>query len=139
MAVTSTPIFPQAVKNTAITILPATASAFVTAYTGGTNGSKIENWLISSTDTTTRDLQVSFTIAAATNLVTTINIPVNSGNTNAIPCINMLTQTQLPGLARDSNGNPYLYIASGTTLQISSTTTVTAAKVITSIVQAGDY
>lgn len=139
MAVTATPIFPQTIKNTAITILPATASAFVTAYTGGTNGSKVENWIISSTDTTTRDLQVSFTISAATNLMTTINIPVNAGNTNAIPSINMLTQTQLPGLARDSNGNPYLYIASGTTLQISSTTTVTAAKVITSIVQAGDY
>lgn len=139
MAVTATPIFPQTIKNTVKTILPADTSAFVTAYTGGANGSKIESWYVSSTDTSTRDLQVSFTISAATNLITTINIPINSGNSTSIPVTNMLTSAQWPGLCRDSNGNPYLYIASGTTLQISCTTTVTAAKVITSIIQAGDY
>ncbi len=51
----------------------------------------------------------------------------------------MLTHAQLPGLAKDSNGNPYLYLASGTTLQIAAAVTVTAAKVITSVVIAGDY
>lgn len=139
MAVTSTPIFPQTIKNTTVTIVNTDAQAFKVAYIGGSNGSKIESWIISSTDTSARDIQVAFTISGINYLISTVSIPINSGNTNAIIPINMLNQIQLPGLAKDANGNPYLYLANGTNLTISATTSVTAAKTITSIVQAGDY
>lgn len=139
MAVTATPIFPQTIKNSVVTIVNADASGAKTVYTAGTNGSKIESWIISSTDSVARDLQIFMVISATSYQMTTINIPINAGNTNAIVPVNILAHAQFPGLAKDSNGNPYIYLASGTSLTISSTTTVTSPKVIYSMIQGGDY
>lgn len=141
MAVVATPIFPQLITNSVITLVNATSTGLVTAYTGGANGSKIEMWNVSSTDTAARYLQIWFTISATSYLMTTIAIPINAGNsgTGVIASVNVMSNSSWPGLPRDSNGNPYIYIASGTTLQISVVAAVTAAKTITSCIHAGDY
>ncbi len=139
MAVTATPIFPQSIKNVTKTILNADGTAWVTAYPGGTNGSKIEGVYVSSTDTAAHDLQMSITIGAGTSLYTTINIPIGAGNTGTVPAINILASAQLASLPKDSNGNPYLYIGNGNSLQFSSVVAVTAAKTLQIITIAGDY
>lgn len=140
MAVTATPIFPQTLTNGVKTIIAADAQNAKIATSAGTNGSKVESWLISSTDTSARDVQIFLAISSVSYLLTTITIPAGAGNTASVPPINILgAGTQFPGLARDSNGNPYIYLAPGATLIIIALTTVTAAKTIFSVIQQGDY
>lgn len=141
MAVTATPIFPQTIVNSPVTIVNADASNKKTVYTGGTNGSKVENILITNTDTVAYLLQFFFTISATDYLIASVNIPASSGNLATVVCVNpMATSTSWgPALNLDANGNPYLYIANGTTLKAASTTTVTAAKTITIVAQGGDF
>ena len=141
MAVTATPIFPQTITNEVITITNSTGTGLVTAYTGGTNGSKVEFWSVSSTDTAARYLQIWFTISATSYLLSTIAIPLTSGDgaSGTVANINVLNNAYFVGLPKDSNGNPYLYIANGTTLQISVVTAVTSGKTITSVIHGGDF
>jgi hypothetical protein len=139
MAVTSTPIFPQAIKNTAITILNSDAQTYKTAFTGGTNGSRIEGWFVSSTDTSNRDITINFTISATNYQISQISIPLSAGTVNSVPAVNILQSAQIPNIQKDSSGNPYLYVASGTTVTINAPVTVTSAKTITSVIQAADY
>jgi hypothetical protein len=139
MAVTATPIFPQTITNGLVQIANADAQNLKTIYTAGTNGSKIENILVSSTDSSARDVQFSIVASAVTYIIGTISIPANSGNTNALPVINVLGNSQIPSLSRDSNGNYYLYLSNGSVLKASALTTVTAAKVISIFAQGGDY
>lgn len=139
MAVTATPIFPQTIKNTTITIVNADAQAYKTAYTGGANGSKIESWFVSSSDTSNRDITINFTISATNFQIAQISIPLTAGTVNTIPAVNILQSAMLPNVQRDAAGNPYMYIASGTTLTINAPISITTAKTITSTIQGGDY
>lgn len=139
MTTTATPIFPQAITSPSVQILPADTTALKTLYTAGTNGSKIENIIATNTDSAAAyGLQLSVTTGATTYLLGTINVPLSAGNTTAAPAISLLNSTNLP-TAKDSNGNPYLYLASGSVLKVNSLTTVTAAKIVSITVNGGDY
>lgn len=139
MAGTATPIFPQTIRNDKQTILPADTTSVKSVVVAGSNGTKIEALNVSMTDTTTRDIQLYVTISATNYLLGTVNIPLSSGNTNAVPSVDILRSSQLPSLAYDSNGNKYLYLASGSTLSVACTTTVTTAKQITVFSQGEDF
>lgn len=139
MAGTATPIHPQTVKGLVAQILPADASTLKTLVTGATNGTKIESINVTSTDTTTRDIAIWMTISAVSYLLGTVNIPITAGNTNAIPSVDILRSLQIPSLAFDAYGNKYLYVPSGATLQVSSLSTVTAAKALQFYAQGGDF
>jgi hypothetical protein len=139
MAVTSTPIYPQAIVNAAAQIVNATGSALVTLVTGGTNGTKIESLNVSSTDTSARDIQLWMTISAVNYLLGTVSIPANAGNVNNIVSVDILRNIQIPSLAYDNNGNKYLYVASGAVLSIAALTTVTSAKAIAALAQGGNF
>lgn len=141
MVVTATPIFPQTIVNTPVTIVNADSTNKKTVYTGGTNGSKVENILVTNTDTAAYTLQFFFTISATDYLVASVNIPASAGNLSTVNSINPLATTTNwgPALNLDSNGNPYLYIANGTTLKAAVTGAVTAAKTMTILAQGGDF
>lgn len=146
MAGTSTPIFPQTIKNYAVQILPADTTALKTVVTGATNGTKVEMINISSTDTAARDVQFFLNDGTTSYLLCTLPIPANSGNTNALLAQGLLasltgTFPYLPffQFPLDSNGNRYVYVASGWTLKAAVLTTVTAAKAISIVAQAGDF
>lgn len=139
MAVTATPIFPQLIKNYVAQILPADVSNKKALVTGATNGTKIEAITVASTDTAARDVQLIMTISAVDYILSTASIPANSGNTNALPAIDILRHAQWPGLSYDSNGNRIIYVASGAVLNIKALTTVTAAKEIDALAIGGDY
>lgn len=145
MAGTATPIFPQTIKNYAVQILPADTTTLKTLVTGATNGTKVEMVNMGSTDSSARDVQFWMTISAVNYLIATVNIPANAGNTNAIQALSLLTSAAstpfLPffQFPMDSNGNRYLYVASGSVLKVACLTTVTAAKELDFLVQAGDF
>lgn len=139
MTVTATPIFPQTIQTPVAQILPATASNLVTLYTAGANGSKIENIIATNTDTAAAYAITLTVVVSATNyIIGTVNVPLSSGNTTAAPSINLLNNTSI-NLAKDSNGNPYIYLASGAVLKVNSGTTVNTGKVLSFTAMGGDY
>lgn len=139
MAVTATPIYPQTHKNAVLSIVNATGTSVTTLYAAGTNGSKVEGIYVTSTDTSARDLAIYYVVSATNYQLGQISIPITAGTLNTAPSINLLTSTQLSGLPRDVNGNPYLYLASGTTLSIAAPVAVTTAKAINIIAQIEDF
>jgi hypothetical protein len=139
MPVVATPIFPQTIKAIPQQILPATASALVTLYSGGTFGSRVDNIVVTSTDTTNRDLQFYITSGGVDYLVATMQAPQGAGNTNGVYPVSVFQSLPFAFLNFDPNGNKYLYLDSTNVLKVKSTTTVTAAKVIQFVTQGGDY
>lgn len=139
MANSNVPMFIQTIKNWPAQILPADTTTLKTVVTGGSQGSKVEQLNVTSTDTSARDMALWWTISATNYLIGTISIPITAGFTNAIPTVNLLRNSQIPGVKIDANGNPYLYVASGTVLAVSTLTTVTAAKAIQITGEGGDF
>lgn len=139
MAVTATPIFPQALNVTPQTIVNGDGTTAKTVFTAGSNGSKLEVMNISSTDTSNRDVAIYLTRSAVNYLLTTIKILANSGNNNAIPATDCMKNAQIPSLSIDAAGNRFLLLKSGDTVSVAATTTVTAAKTITIITNGADY
>lgn len=137
---TATPIFPQTVKQGAVQILPADTTSLKTIYTAPANGSRVDNILITSTDTSSKDIQLVVTISSTDYVLGTIAVPANSGFTNSVVSLNMLAHSNLTSaLNSDNNGNKYLFLASGSILKIKALTTVTAAKAINVVAQIGDF
>lgn len=139
MAGTATPIYAQLIVDKPVQILPADTTTLKTIVAGGTNGTKIESLIVTSTDTSARDVALYKTISAVDYLLGTVSIPITAGFTNAIPSIDLLNNPQIPGLSTDAFGNKYIFVASGTTLKIAALITITAAKAISVIASGGDY
>lgn len=139
MAVTSTPIFPQAIQSTTAQISNASGTTPVTIYTAGANGSKIENIICSNTDTAASySVQLSITNGANTNIIGTINVPLSSGTATTASAVSLINSANLP-TAKDSNGNPYIYLAASCTLKAASLTTVTSGKFLEITTNGGDF
>jgi len=130
MAVTATPALPQNPVSGKVQILPADTSSLKTVATGGTNGTKIVALIASSTDTTARDVQWGITRSAVFYPIATKTVPITSGFVAGTPSVALLNVTDAPGLPLDADGQPYLFLQSGDTLQAKSLTTVTTAKEI---------
>ena len=139
MAVNNIPVFLALPKSGHVQILPADTSSLKTAYTGGTNGSKIIGILVSSTDTSARDLQVGITASAVTYPLGTKTIAITAGTVAGTPAVNMLDPAVIVGLPVDNDGDPFIFLASGETLDLHTLTTVTAAKAINITVLAEDF
>ena len=139
MAGTATSIFPQTIKSTVQQILPADTTTVKSLYVGATNGSRIENIIITSTSASLRDLVFYITVGGTDYLLTTVSCPVNAGATNAIFPLNLFSNVALQFLNSDPSGNRYLYLDSNATLKCKTTLTLLASTAITFHVQAGDY
>jgi ribosomal protein S11 len=142
MAVTATPIYPQTLTNTPITIVNATGSSAVTAYTGGANGTKLEAIYVTNTDSSAAyAINVFIKQSSTSYLLGTVNVPLSSGNTTSASTINLLSSSGNLGavLPKDSNGNPYIYLSSASSVTVASTTTVTSAKTLTFLAQGEDF
>jgi hypothetical protein len=139
MAVTSTPVFVQTPKNTQITIVAADASTNKTVCTAGTNGTKVTALWVTSDDTSARIIQWKITRSAVTVLCGSTNVATLAGTDGVTPAVDLLGATLNPGLPIDNDGNKYLFLVSGDTLVISSTTTVTAAKTVSATAIHADF
>lgn len=139
MAVTNTPVYPQTITVTPITIVNADSTNKKTLYTAGANGSRIENVSVTNTDTAGYTLNIYITQGGTDYLLGTVSLPLSAGNTTAAPTFNLLTNSNFAVLCKDANGNSYLYLSSGSTLKAAVTVAVTAAKTVTFLTQGGDY
>lgn len=139
MPVTNTPIFPQTIKNAVLNIVNGTGTTITALYVAGSNGSKVESFNVSSTDTSAQVLQVYATISAVNYLIGSISIPITSGSISTVVSVDILRSSQIPSLAYDANGNRQLYLANGTTLSVGMVSPITSGKTMTIFAQVGDY
>lgn len=143
MAVTPTPIFPQALYSAIQTIAAADTTTIKALTTTQTNGLKIESITVSSNDTSARDIILYMTISATNYPLIQVQIPITAGQVNTTPPVNLLkggvTPGSFPGLPLDANGNPYIYLPSGATLSVNAPVTLTAAKTIYILATGASY
>lgn len=134
---TATPTFIQTPKAGLAQILPADTTTKKTLLTAGASGMKVTAVNVASTDTANRILQMWIVRAAVNFLQQTQTITALAGNDGVVAPINMFTNW--PGLPTDNDGQKYLLMESGDTLQVATTTTVTAAKEVDITAVAGNF
>jgi hypothetical protein len=107
--------FVKTPNNGAVQISTGTlTSSAVTVYAGGTNGSKIPGFIATGNGTTAAyDVQWGVSSGGtAFYLYGTVSIPVGAGSSDTIPTVNMFNTTNMPALTIDSDGNPFIFLAS---------------------------
>ena len=133
MAVTSTPVLPQTPVITPQNFVQGTdvAGTYKTVYTAGANGSKVVSLTANTTDgSAAHVMTVAITRSAVTYPLVNVNLPVNSGGDGTTPAVDLLNSSLLPGLPVDNDGQRYLFLKSGDTLQVTFATALTAGKSI---------
>lgn len=128
-------------QNGKVQILPADTTALKTVLTAGASGSKVTSLIATNTDSANARVIQIFIVNGGTNYcLGTINVPLNAGFASGVNAVNLLDPTIILGLPLDSDGNPYINLISGDTLQAASLTTVAAGKAINVIAAtAGDF
>lgn len=134
---TATPVFAQTIAVGNAKIVNADASTLKTILTAGTNGTLIDSIVVSSDDTSARDMQFWTTTGGVDYLLFTMSIPANSGFTSSVSILSVLDNTRtgsstapLGWYLLDSNGNKLFRLAAGEILKAKMLTSVTAAKTI---------
>jgi hypothetical protein len=126
----ASPVYVGMPKRGLVQILNADASNLKTVVSAGASGSKVCSLSAASDDTSQRLLQVYITRSGTSYLVVETAVPAASGSDGSTPAVNLINSTILPGLPVDNDGVRYLFLQSGDTLQVKSTTTVTSGKIV---------
>lgn len=135
----STPNFPGLARWSFQTFVNADGTTAKTLFTPGSAGSKIVAITAFSSDSAARDLRINLNRSATNYPLTTVAIPINAGNTNAIPPVAVLQTTQSGGtiaapsgaLPIDQDGQVYFFLQTGDLLTCAPLVAVTAATQIT--------
>jgi len=134
--------FTSAPFNKVTQFLPAdttTAKDILTA--DATYDRRIYGMAVFTDDTAAKDVVLSISDGFTTWKLTTIAIPLNSGNTNAVVPVDLFTHTQLSPFVkqRDASGAPYLNIPKGWSLKLNYAAAITAAKLANVVVNGETY
>jgi hypothetical protein len=139
MPTSSTPVLLQTPKLGLAQILNADASAKKTVVTAGANGTKLVSLTAASDDTVARVVQVILTRSATDHILASASVPAASGTDGTTAAVNLINSTILPGLPVDNDGQRYLFLESGDTLAVKSTTTVSVAKTVSVAANFGHF
>jgi hypothetical protein len=150
MAVTpNSAVLPQTPRSALAQIANAAGTGPVALVTGGANASKINSVIASNTDTNAYTLQLLINsggavsggiVTGGTNyLLAAVSIPASAGNVAGTPPVAVLSVVNLPGIALDNAGMPYLYLDAGNFLCIALTAAVTTGKLVSAIATVGDF
>jgi hypothetical protein len=95
-----------------------------------TNDRRIYGITIYTDESAAKDVKLSISDGTTTWIMTTIAIPLNSGNTNAIVPVDIFASTQISPFIknRDASGAPYLHIPATWSIKLNYVVTMTAAK-----------
>lgn len=135
----STPTFVSVPKITPAAFTNAdSANTKKTIHTAGASGSKVVAVIVTSTETANARIgQLWLTRSATSYLLGSFNTPINSGFDGSASGVNALAL--MPGLPTDNDGQVYLFLESGDTLQASFTTQVAAGKEVDVTCVAGNF
>lgn len=134
MAVTATPALPQAINNTVTSFIQGTdaAGTFKTIFTAGSNGSKVVAVLVNTTDgTATHVLTLQVKRSSTGYPLINYTLPINSGGDGSTASVDMFAGGPaglLLGLPVDNDGQKYLLLKSGDTLELTFATALTSGK-----------
>jgi hypothetical protein len=122
------PVKLQTPKLPLAQIVNADASNQKTLYTAAA-AAKLVGLMACSDDTSARVLQVSILRSAVNYLIGSLSVPTLSGTDGVTAAVDLMGAL-MPGLPLDNDGQHYLLLQSGDVLQVKSTTTVTAGKIV---------
>jgi len=106
----------------------SSAGTYATLYTAGTNGSICKAiWSDNSDGSATHLISVQVVNAGTKYGGVALTSVSNAGFANATPPQSLFSAATWPGLPLDQNGNPYLILVSGDTLQATFATAITAS------------
>lgn len=117
-----------------------TAGTYKTIYTAGANGSKCNGlWSTNDDAAVTHPLTVQLTNAGVRYGGVTVMTTSSQGFASGVPALNLLAPTLWPGLPLDSDGNPYLLMVSGDTLQAKYELNLSTSTRISIVASCGEY
>ena len=119
MSANTTPIFTGTVVQAALALTSATTTTAQTLIAAGTNGTRLDNITLTTTDTASNWYTLSLLISGVSYPIGQVYVSAGSGTNSSMPAVNLL-QILL--------GGPSMYLAYGTTLQVAPATTITSAK-----------
>ncbi len=128
MAVTATPVFPQALNLLATRFTSTDTTVAKVIFTPGANGSFLESIIITTQDTVARDIYLLYRSGGVSYQLTRVTVPLSSGDTAAIVPLDLLRNSQVTGLVVDANGNKVLPVLAGDAIWIGLVATMTAGK-----------
>lgn len=121
---------------------PADTTTIKTILTAdAVNDRRIYGITIFTDESVARDIDIYLSDGTTTWQLTTVAIPLNSGNTNAIIPVDVFTNTQMSPYVkqRDASGAAYLNITKTWSIRMSYNVTMTAAKLANVVVIGETY
>lgn len=119
------PTFVKTPSRGLVLISTGTGTTVQTLYTGGANGSKVYGINIASGSTAAVSVRYQVSNGGNNYVINTQSVAASAGFDGSTPPINLLAPAIVPGLPLDSDGNPYLILASSAdTVGISALTTL---------------
>jgi len=101
---------------------------------------RVDVLAVSTDDTADKDLVLYFHDGTTSKKATTVKIPLNSGNTNAIAPVNLLAATQMaPFVQADASGNKFINLPPSHKLRAAEAAAPTAGKKMWVFARGGKY
>ncbi len=106
-----------------------------------TNTRRVYGITVWTDESAAKDVALHISDGTTTWELTTVAIPLNSGNTNAIVPVDLFASTQVAPFIknRDASGAPYLHIPATWSLKLAYNATMTAAKIANFVVIGETY
>jgi hypothetical protein len=130
----SAPIFPTAIVSPAVVVNNANGTTAVTALTAGSNGTRIDKLIATSTDTSAHDVEIILN----GNVIGTVSVPAGAGTSSSTPAKDVFADANIP-LPFDAFGNKVAYLAASDTLQVQMAVAVTSGKVVSLTALGGNF
>jgi len=116
------------------------AGTYKTLYTAGSNGSKCNAmWMTNNDASATHLVTVQIVNSAVKYGGTALTSVSSAGFVSGTAAQNLMTGTVWPGLPLDSDGNPFITLVSGDTIQATFGTTLTSSDLINIVVNCADF
>lgn len=138
MAANKEPIFIGGITGKITELSDTTETA---VFSGdATESTRVDVLAVSTDDTANKDLVLLFHDGAAGKKASTVSIPANAGNTNAIAPVNLITHAQMaPHVVVDAAGNKYLNLPPGWSIRAAEAAAPTAGKKMWVFARGGKY
>jgi hypothetical protein len=120
------PIFPAVLVSYGVINVAITTATNVVV--GGLSGTKVESMVASSNDTIDHLITLSSNVNGTLFEIGSVLVAANTGNlVTSQNGINFMTSNAFSFLPKDSNGNPYIYLANGACGVVAKSNTLNSA------------
>lgn len=108
-------------------------------YTSGGSGTKIISLFATTNSAALVNCTIQILNGSTLYTLGTVGVPIGAGANNSVPSYNVLGNNQITGLPVDADGNPYLILISGDSLQVTIGAAILSPNVVTFVAIGGDF